>query len=87
MTTKLTKKHLGLILDEARRQFIELPSPVYLFGDEDKIKNFSDGERMAYCYLQATLLLFNSNKLLVDNWQEEFQINLTTEDSEPDTED
>lgn len=84
---KITKNHLQAIMDEARRRFVELPSPVHLDGDTGTKRALNDGERLAYCYLQGCLLTLNANKLLCDGWEEKISIDIQTESSEQAVED
>jgi len=77
----LTKKHLMQIMDECRKQYIELRSPAYLYGDTGVNKTLTDGERLALCYLRGCLLTLNANKLLCAGWENELLIEVESESS------
>lgn len=77
----LTKKHLMQIMDEARKQYIELHNPVYLYGDVGLDKTLTDGERLALCYLRGAILTLNSNKLLCEGFEDKLKIEVEVETS------
>ncbi len=69
-------------MDETRKRFVDLPSPIHLDGDIGTKRALNDGERLALCYLQGCLLTLNQNKLLCDGWEEKISIDIQTESSE-----
>jgi hypothetical protein len=51
---RLTKKHLQQVLDEARKNYINISNETVLFGDT---RPLSEAERFALSYLKAVLTL------------------------------
>ena len=69
------------IMDEARRQYIELRSPAHLYGDTGHDKILTDGERLALCYLNGCILTLNANSLLCDGFEDKLSIEVESESS------
>lgn len=86
---KLSKAHLQQIMDEARKQYIAIPSGQFLAGQGDGYIQtpITEGERFALSYLKGCLLTLSVNKLLCDNWEAELVIDLQSQSSDPAVED
>lgn len=72
------------IMDEARKQYINIPSGMFLagLGDDYNQKVLTEGERFALCYFKGALLTLASNNLLCDDWESKIVLDLKSETSE-----